>query len=62
MENGTKSDEKGIFDGWSSKFDEWVSVYSPRIQPFFSKTNKGTSDDLDLDEDFDHLLQPEEGY
>ena len=31
VENGTKNDEKGTFDGWSNRFDEWVSVYSPRI-------------------------------
>lgn len=31
QENGTKSDEKGKFEGWSSRFDEWVSIYSPRI-------------------------------
>lgn len=31
VENGSKSDERGTFDGWSSKFDEWVAIYSPRI-------------------------------
>jgi hypothetical protein len=31
VENGTKSDERGSFDGWSNRFDEWVSIYSPRI-------------------------------
>ena len=36
--NGTKSDEKGTFDGWSNRFDEWVSIYSPRIMPYLSKT------------------------
>jgi len=38
QENGTKTDEKGKFEGWSSRFDEWVSIYSPRIQPYLSKT------------------------
>lgn len=61
VDNGTKNDEKGVFDGWSNRFDEWVSIYSPRIQPFFTKTQKGVSDDLDLDEDFDNLMQPKEG-
>ena len=31
VENGAKSDERGTFDGWSNRFDEWISVYSPRI-------------------------------
>ena len=61
-ENGKKSDEKGAFDGWSSKFDEWIPVFNPRLMPFFTKTQKGTSDDLDLDEDLDNLLTPEEGF
>ena len=37
-DNGTKSDEKGNFEGWSSKFDEWMALYSPRIQPFMTKS------------------------
>lgn len=41
VENGTKSDERGTFDGWSSKFDEWIALYSPRLQAFYSKTQKG---------------------
>jgi ubiquitin carboxyl-terminal hydrolase 34 len=61
-ETGNKSDEKGTFEGWSAKFDEWIPIYNPRIMPFYSKTQKGTSDDHDLDEDLDNLLQPEEGF
>ena len=38
---GKKSDEKGNFDGWSIKFDEWLAIYNPRIMPFYSKTQKG---------------------
>jgi hypothetical protein len=53
VENGAKSDERGTYDGWSNRFDEWVSIYSPRIQPFYSKTQKGISDDVDLDEELD---------
>jgi hypothetical protein len=30
-DNGMKSDTVGKYDGWSERFDEWVSVYSPRI-------------------------------
>lgn len=38
IENGNKTDDKGTFDGWSTKFDEWIPIYSPRIQPLFTKT------------------------
>lgn len=31
QENGSKVDEKGKFEGWSNRFDEWLSIYSPRI-------------------------------
>lgn len=45
VENGAKTDDKGSFDGWSNRFDEWISIYSPRIHPYLSKTQRGLSDD-----------------
>lgn len=39
MEKGPKIDDDGKhYDGWSSRFDEWIPLYSPRIMPFYSKT------------------------
>jgi hypothetical protein len=39
FEKGPKIDEKGRhYDGWSNRFDEWIPLYSPRIQPFYTKT------------------------
>lgn len=33
-ENGDKVDTEGKkFNGWSSRYDEWLSVTNPRIQP-----------------------------
>ena len=33
-ENGDKVDAEGKkFSGWSSRYDEWLSVTNPRIQP-----------------------------
>lgn len=41
-----RSDERGLFDGWSSKFDEWIPIYSPRIQPHLSKVgNAGDAEE-----------------
>lgn len=62
VENSNKSDERGNYDGWSNRFDEWIALYSPRIQPFHTKTLKGLSDDIDIDEEMDLLIKPEEGH
>jgi hypothetical protein len=39
---GTKSDEKGRFEGWTSKYDETFSIYSILLQRSNSITKKGT--------------------
>jgi len=31
VEKSIKNDEVGPYEGWSSRFDEWVSVCSPRV-------------------------------
>ena len=56
-----KHDERGTFDGWSQKFDEWIPVYSPRLAAFESKAGQVGMEDLDLEEDLDLLIKPEEG-
>ena len=56
-ENGRK------YDGWSSKYDEDIPVFSPRIKPHLSRVNKGLlDDDDDIDEELDDLMQPEPGH
>ena len=37
-EKGNRKDDRGNYDGYSDKYDEWIPLYSPRIQPFFTKT------------------------
>lgn len=32
--NADKNDEKGFYRGWSSKYDEWISIRSPRLTLF----------------------------
>ncbi|CDW71635.1 ubiquitin carboxyl-terminal hydrolase family protein [Stylonychia lemnae] len=39
-EQGSKQDTLGSFDGWSSKFDEWIPLYSLRLRPFLTQTLK----------------------
>jgi ubiquitin carboxyl-terminal hydrolase 34 len=61
--DGKRTDEKGAtFDGWSNKFDEWISIYSPRIQTYLTKTLKGQIEDNDLNDEMDHLIKPIEGH
>ena len=36
------------FEGWSNRYDEWISLYDPRIQPHLSKTNKSAKNRVSL--------------
>lgn len=29
-----RKDERGTYEGWSAKFDEFIPIYSPRIHPW----------------------------
>lgn len=57
-----KEDEKGTFEGWSVKFDEWIPVFCPRITPFGNNTGKNRAEEMDLDEDIDDYFPAEEGF
>ena len=56
------SDEKGTYKGWSNRSDEWLPIYSPRIQPFESKSGNKITEEIDLEDDLDELIQPEPGF
>jgi hypothetical protein len=62
VEKSIKSDDIGPFEGWSNRFDEWVSLFSPRIQQFYTKTQKGGYEDSEIDEDLDCMFTPEENH
>jgi hypothetical protein len=36
LPTGQRSDERGNYDGWSDRFDETISIYSPRICKFMT--------------------------
>lgn len=57
-----RQDEKGTYDGWSNKYDEYIPVFNPRIQKHLSRVNNAIVDDDDLDEELDDLMQPEPGH
>mmetsp|Transcript_393 Transcript_393/g.548 ORF Transcript_393/g.548 Transcript_393/m.548 type:complete len:291 (-) Transcript_393:8442-9314(-) len=50
-----RTDEHGVYDGWSSKYDEWIPLYSPRIQAHLARVN-GFDEDEEYDEDLDDLV------
>jgi hypothetical protein len=59
--NQQRSDERGTFEGWSQKFDEWMPIYSPRIQPFLTRTN-GNSEEIEVEVELDDLIAPDERF
>lgn len=52
--NSLRKDDKGSYEGWSNKFDEWVPIYSPRIQAWGSKI--GVIEEQDLEDGLDDLV------
>lgn len=64
LESGSKEDrERGRYEGWSEKYDEWIHAHSLRIQKPSSLSRKGTvycQDAVDVDmrvpEDADDIL------
>ena len=64
----TKKDKEGrLYEGWSEKYDEWIPLYTPRIQ------QQGThiqgrfkllkqNNALDIENNIDDQIQPEPGH
>jgi hypothetical protein len=63
QDHGSKNDARGKFEGFSDKFDKWVSAYSPRLTHFYTKSqNKSFSaEDIDIQDEFDSAVEPKEG-
>lgn len=57
-----RKDERGYYEGWSSKFDDWIPFCSPRIYPFGTRVNKLDYEEGDDDEQLDDMINPEEGF
>ena len=57
-----RTDERGTYDGWSNRYDEWVPVFSPRIHPHLTRVNQVLIEDDDFDADLDDLMPPESGH
>ncbi len=62
VEKAQKSDNRGCFEGWSERFDEWVPIHSARIAQINTKSAKGNVyEEMDLEDELDSMIQPEEG-
>jgi len=58
--NSMRKDERGTFEGWSNKFDEWIPVFCPRIMPWATKV--GVTEEEDLTDDIDDLIKPDSDF
>lgn len=60
--NGPRSDERGPYDGFGSRFDEKIPLYSPKITGYRTRSTKDKSDaDGEVDEGLDDFINPYEG-
>ena len=59
-----RKDEKTgeMFDGWSSKFDEYINVFSQKIQKHQSRVGQSELIEEDFDDELDDLMMPEPGH
>ena len=52
----------GVYDGWSARYDEWIPMYSPRIQAHLSHSNNLKVHEIKFDANFDCVhLQDKSG-
>ena len=47
------TDARGTYDGLEETFDEWIPVYSSRIQPYLSRLNNLQRYEVDQNEALD---------
>ena len=47
------ADARGTYDGLEETFDEWIPVYSSRIQPYLSRLNNLRREKVDQNEALD---------
>jgi hypothetical protein len=66
--NGEKFDERGRYNGWSNKYDEWISRRSPRLAPIYSYARKWklplvhSPEEAILDDSNDHIETHDYAY
>lgn len=58
--NSVRKDERGTYEGWSVKFDEWVPVFSPRIMPWATKV--GVYEEEEITDDLDDLVKADDEF
>ena len=46
-----RRDERGTYEGWGDRYDEWVPIFSPRIQPWGTDVKESSVQELDDTQD-----------
>ena len=60
--SGSRTDERGAYDGFGSRFDEDIPLYSPKITHYRTMSLKEKADvDGELDESLDEFAEPYPG-
>ena len=59
-----RSDERGVYKGLGSKYDDWVALYSPFFAPHLSRAGKQTKSTAKrkIDTQLDDHIKPLPGF
>ena len=58
-----KYDQRGTFEGWSCKYDEYMPMFSPNTAPLGTKSGNSVVKPVqDDDEELDNYIQPSYGF
>ena len=55
-------DQYGKYSGYGSQYDKWYPLFSPNIQPYLSRSAGRRSKQYDLQDEFDAVVEPQEGH
>lgn len=62
VESSFKHDSRGFFEGFSDRFDTWISAASPRIARYYTKSQNKGFDYYDTQDEHDSIIKPKEGH
>ena len=52
-----KQDERGVFEGWGARYDEWTPLFSPYLAPHLTRSqNKDAGEKETMDEELDNVI------
>lgn len=59
-----KEDERGTYEGYSNKYDEWMPLFSPNIRPFGTMVGGAAqpTNQKNDDDELDKFIKPSNGF